>query len=335
MPCGLSAFAASIASSTRSPGMNLTTDRRTNAVFVARSRIQAFVDAQSRALRIKDIGLVSGSRSSSSPAAKLRSSEGGLVSAAAGRVQRLDRAAMAREAGDLVGAGCRRFADVLQQVLVDGGLSSAASCARWPSSGCRPWRAPACVPTWQCEHSTPSAAVKLRISCCTCCRVKSLGSTCRFCGARPPAVLARRRLLSLRINAAPAPQPRQPHERPSRVSGHSIETSSCTERSCRSHELKSCRVLKDHSYYEKRPPQNSRLQRFDESVSVVHVQLTESAASAAAGVGHHACGEFAALKQLAALAAAAGHAVLRGADRLLGAARTFPRSSDRDRRRTR
>ena len=55
MPCGFSAFAASIASSTRSPGMNFTTDRRTNAVFVARSRMKAFVDAHSRALRIKDM----------------------------------------------------------------------------------------------------------------------------------------------------------------------------------------------------------------------------------------------------------------------------------------
>ena len=53
IPCGLSACAASIASSIRSPGMNLTTERRTKAVFVARSRIHTFVEAASRAFRIK------------------------------------------------------------------------------------------------------------------------------------------------------------------------------------------------------------------------------------------------------------------------------------------
>ena len=56
IPCGLSACAASIASSIRSPGMNFTTERRTNAVFIARSRIHTFVDAASRAFRIKLIG---------------------------------------------------------------------------------------------------------------------------------------------------------------------------------------------------------------------------------------------------------------------------------------
>jgi len=39
----------------RSPGMNLTTDRRTIFDFVARSRIHAFVDAQSRTFRITDM----------------------------------------------------------------------------------------------------------------------------------------------------------------------------------------------------------------------------------------------------------------------------------------
>jgi hypothetical protein len=37
------------------PGMNLTTDRRTIFDFVARSRIHAFVDAQSRTFRITDM----------------------------------------------------------------------------------------------------------------------------------------------------------------------------------------------------------------------------------------------------------------------------------------
>jgi hypothetical protein len=37
----------------RSPGMNFTTDRRTNFVRVARSRIHALVEAHKRALRIK------------------------------------------------------------------------------------------------------------------------------------------------------------------------------------------------------------------------------------------------------------------------------------------
>src|SRR6186713_1425323 len=54
-PCGLIARAASIASSIRSPGMNFTTERRTNAVFVARSRIQAFVDAARSIFLITDI----------------------------------------------------------------------------------------------------------------------------------------------------------------------------------------------------------------------------------------------------------------------------------------
>ena len=44
-----------IASSSRSPGMNFDTERRTNAVFVARSRSHAFVDMRAGALRAIDI----------------------------------------------------------------------------------------------------------------------------------------------------------------------------------------------------------------------------------------------------------------------------------------
>src|SRR5262245_15307008 len=40
-----------MASSSRSPGMNVETDRRTNAVFVARSRSQALVDIARRTFR--------------------------------------------------------------------------------------------------------------------------------------------------------------------------------------------------------------------------------------------------------------------------------------------
>ena len=47
MPCACCAAAAAIASSSRSPGMNVDTDRRTNAVRVARSRSHAFVDIAS------------------------------------------------------------------------------------------------------------------------------------------------------------------------------------------------------------------------------------------------------------------------------------------------
>src|SRR5262249_10508327 len=53
---GTSAFAAPIASSTVSPGMNFTTDRRTNAFFVACSRIHRFVHAPRKADLITDMG---------------------------------------------------------------------------------------------------------------------------------------------------------------------------------------------------------------------------------------------------------------------------------------
>src|SRR5215510_2287505 len=45
------ADAASIASSKRSPGIKAETERRTNAVFVARSRSHAFVDSASSSFR--------------------------------------------------------------------------------------------------------------------------------------------------------------------------------------------------------------------------------------------------------------------------------------------
>src|SRR4051794_26111792 len=51
MPRDSCAAAASIASSSRSPGMNVDTDRRTNAVLVARSRSHALVDIASRIFR--------------------------------------------------------------------------------------------------------------------------------------------------------------------------------------------------------------------------------------------------------------------------------------------
>jgi hypothetical protein len=51
MPSGCCRLAAAIASSMRSPGMNADTERRTNAAFVARSRIQTLVDAARRSLR--------------------------------------------------------------------------------------------------------------------------------------------------------------------------------------------------------------------------------------------------------------------------------------------
>ena len=52
MPCRFSSRAAASASSTRSPGQNLRTERRTNAALVARSRSQAFVELASRTFRI-------------------------------------------------------------------------------------------------------------------------------------------------------------------------------------------------------------------------------------------------------------------------------------------
>jgi hypothetical protein len=55
IPAPLRATAALIASSTASPGMNFLTERRTNAVRTAFSRIQVFVDAHNKAFRIKDM----------------------------------------------------------------------------------------------------------------------------------------------------------------------------------------------------------------------------------------------------------------------------------------
>src|SRR5687768_4856838 len=52
MPWPFSARAAASASSTRSPGQNLRTERRTNAALVARSRSQAFVELASSTFRI-------------------------------------------------------------------------------------------------------------------------------------------------------------------------------------------------------------------------------------------------------------------------------------------
>src|SRR5258708_27587261 len=57
MPCPCCVCAAPIASSRRSPGMNVDTDRRTNAVLVARSRSHALVDIANRILRAIDIAL--------------------------------------------------------------------------------------------------------------------------------------------------------------------------------------------------------------------------------------------------------------------------------------
>src|SRR6187402_1150173 len=54
---GFSATAAPIASSIFSPGMNFETERRTNPVRIAFSRIQAFVEAHKRAFRITDMGV--------------------------------------------------------------------------------------------------------------------------------------------------------------------------------------------------------------------------------------------------------------------------------------
>src|SRR5437867_8076918 len=51
MPCACCCAAAPIASSSRSPGMNLETERRTKAVRVARSRSQRLVESASNALR--------------------------------------------------------------------------------------------------------------------------------------------------------------------------------------------------------------------------------------------------------------------------------------------
>src|ERR1700686_1110068 len=50
-PWACCAAAAPIASSSRSPGMKVDTDRRTNAVFMARSRSHALVDIASKTLR--------------------------------------------------------------------------------------------------------------------------------------------------------------------------------------------------------------------------------------------------------------------------------------------
>src|SRR5471030_350515 len=55
MPCASCTAAAAMASSRRSPGMKADTDRRTNAVFVARSRSQALVDIASNNLRATDM----------------------------------------------------------------------------------------------------------------------------------------------------------------------------------------------------------------------------------------------------------------------------------------
>src|SRR5580765_5200954 len=54
-PDGFSALAASIASSIVSPGMNFTTERRTNFVRIARSRNHGLVDAHNNDFRITDI----------------------------------------------------------------------------------------------------------------------------------------------------------------------------------------------------------------------------------------------------------------------------------------
>ena len=54
-PDGFSALAASIASSIVSPGMNFTTERRTNFVRMARSRSHGLVDAHNNDFRITDI----------------------------------------------------------------------------------------------------------------------------------------------------------------------------------------------------------------------------------------------------------------------------------------
>src|SRR5687767_15988573 len=56
MPCGARSRAARSASSRSSPGMNRATDRRTKAVFVARSRSHALVEAARRTFRINDMG---------------------------------------------------------------------------------------------------------------------------------------------------------------------------------------------------------------------------------------------------------------------------------------
>src|SRR6188474_2776534 len=55
IPCRFNSAAARSASSICSPGMNRETDRRTNAVFVARSRSHAFVDPESSTFRIIDM----------------------------------------------------------------------------------------------------------------------------------------------------------------------------------------------------------------------------------------------------------------------------------------
>src|SRR5947207_686689 len=60
MPRACCAAAAAIASSRRSPGMNVDTDRRTNAVFVARSRSHRLVERASRASRARLILRIAG-----------------------------------------------------------------------------------------------------------------------------------------------------------------------------------------------------------------------------------------------------------------------------------
>ena len=61
IPDGFNTFAAAMASSIVSPGMNFDTERRTNAFFVAVSRSQTLVEAQRKTLRIIDhVGLLNG-----------------------------------------------------------------------------------------------------------------------------------------------------------------------------------------------------------------------------------------------------------------------------------
>src|SRR5690242_3389855 len=55
MPCGFNSIAARSASSICSPGMKRATERRTNAVLVARSRSHGLVDPASSTFRINDI----------------------------------------------------------------------------------------------------------------------------------------------------------------------------------------------------------------------------------------------------------------------------------------
>src|SRR3954452_17406411 len=80
MPELFSCLAASIASSRRSPGMNLTTERLTNAVRTARSRSQGLVEAQRKKVRERDIEIRAKGRG--------QRSEGGRK---AGQGERLDK----------------------------------------------------------------------------------------------------------------------------------------------------------------------------------------------------------------------------------------------------